>query len=255
MESKNMNNAKTLCVWDFDWSLVNENTDDHVPLLAHPEMHAKLSAEFHNNRDKWKGQWTQFMNSCFNQLHNTGVTKQDFERCLKQVPVDADMLEAAKLASSHNCSVKIVSDANTFFIDTILPHHGLETVFDQIITNTARFERPDNVDDPGPLRVDPFVPTDKPHGCQRCTSVNMCKGSIINELIITNNYDRVFYVGDGSNDFCAGVNLRACDFILARKDFSLHKQLVKDSESLVCSKFIWSNGKEVFDFLKQNLEI
>nr|DAD44464.1 TPA_asm: hypothetical protein HUJ06_002694 [Nelumbo nucifera] len=69
------------------------------------------------------------------------------------------------------CDLRIVSDANSFFIDTILKHHGLMDCFTEINTN------PSYVDDEGKLRIFPFHDfTSSPHS--PCPP-NMCKVNII----------------------------------------------------------------------------
>ena len=63
----------------------------------------------------------------------------------------------------------MVSDANTFFIETVLAHHGALGSFSEIVTNPA------SVDADGRLRISPFHdPASAPHGCILCPD-NMCK--------------------------------------------------------------------------------
>jgi len=67
------------------------------------------------------------------------------------------------------CDLKIVSDANQFFIEKILEHHDLLDCFSEIYTN------PTSLDDNGNLRILPYhsdaLP---PHSCNLCPS-NLCK--------------------------------------------------------------------------------
>lgn len=64
------------------------------------------------------------------------------------------------------CDLRIVSDANYFFIETILEHFGIRECFNEINTN------PNFVDKEGRLRISPHH--DFPHGCKLCPP-NMCK--------------------------------------------------------------------------------
>jgi hypothetical protein len=67
------------------------------------------------------------------------------------------------------CSLHIVSDANSYFISTILRAHNLADCFSSVHTNPAEF------DPSGALRVLPFHPQAlPPHGCLLCPP-NMCK--------------------------------------------------------------------------------
>jgi len=73
------------------------------------------------------------------------------------------------LCSCCRCDLKVVSDANTFFIETVLAHHGVLGCFSEIVTNPA------SVDADGRLRISTFHDsTAAPHGCSLCPD-NMCK--------------------------------------------------------------------------------
>ena len=67
------------------------------------------------------------------------------------------------------CDLRIVSDANTFFIETVLKHLGVRECFSEINTN------PGFVDDECKLRILPYHDFhSSPHGCTLCPA-NMCK--------------------------------------------------------------------------------
>lgn len=67
------------------------------------------------------------------------------------------------------CELRIVSDANMFFIETILKHLGLKDYFSEINTN------PGFVDEQERLRISPYHDfTQSSHCCSLCPP-NMCK--------------------------------------------------------------------------------
>lgn len=67
------------------------------------------------------------------------------------------------------CDLKVLSDANQFFIETILKNHGIYDCFSDIITN------PTFVDEQGRLRIFPYHGSAMPpHGCDLCPP-NLCK--------------------------------------------------------------------------------
>ena len=70
------------------------------------------------------------------------------------------------------CDLRIVSDSNYFFIETVLKHNGLMDCFSEINTN------PTYVDAEGRLRILQCHDVNKfpSHGCTRCPP-NMCKAS------------------------------------------------------------------------------
>lgn len=71
------------------------------------------------------------------------------------------------LGAYFRCDLKVVSDANEFYIETILKHHGLERYFSKVITN------PISVDGEGILRIFPYHMA----SCNLCPP-NLCKVSI-----------------------------------------------------------------------------
>lgn len=72
---------------------------------------------------------------------------------------------------NFRCDLRILSDANRFFIETILDHHGIKDYFTEIHTN------PGYVDENGRVRIFPHHDfTTKPHDCENILCPpNMCK--------------------------------------------------------------------------------
>lgn len=69
------------------------------------------------------------------------------------------------------CDLKIVSDANIFFIETILKHHGVWNCFSDVIANPIHVNE-------GRLNICPYHDYLKSsHGCNLCPP-NMCKAII-----------------------------------------------------------------------------
>ena len=66
------------------------------------------------------------------------------------------------------CELRIISDANQFYIETILEHHDVLRCFSQINTNPTR------IDEEKRLGIFPFHDLNSPHGCNLCPP-NMCK--------------------------------------------------------------------------------
>ncbi len=196
------------------------------------------------------------------ELHAKGGTREQIEGALKimpfvrwmkiplrhehlsnpsQHPAMVRAVTTAKAKSNPRTTFLCLSNANSVFINTILKvtlsklyrfvfsdhtlqEKGLDTLFDEIITNPAEW-------DPSGLlklrrRVDP---SGTQHTCQVGCSPNMCKGprsfcfgslyrTDLNlltgeelEAFLARHqpaFDRVIYVGDGSNDYCPVLRLR-----------------------------------------------
>lgn len=75
----------------------------------------------------------------------------------------------------------------------------------------------------------------KQHQCTVGCSANMCKGEELEAYLERNGgrsaYDRIVYVGDGSNDFCPLLRLKSTDLALVRFDFALARRIAKQGES------------------------
>ncbi|EEB92386.1 hypothetical protein MPER_09113 [Moniliophthora perniciosa FA553] len=126
-----------------------------------------------------------------------------------------------------------LSNANSVFISTILKEKGLETLFSEIITNPAEFE------ESGLLklrrRVDPQGPQ---HNCEELTAFLERHAP---------EFDRVVYVGDGSNDFCPVLRLRSQDIVCCRTFGGLPKRIARDGEKfgLKCQVKYWTGAWEL----------
>ena len=88
-----------------------------------------------------------------------------------------------------------------------LQHHDLGSIFSEIITNPASFNSA------GLLEISRRVPATSAdqHSCKVGCSANMCKGQELEAFLERTGgraqYDRIVYVGDGSNDFCPLLRL------------------------------------------------
>ena len=72
----------------------------------------------------------------------------------------------------YRCDLRIISDANVFFIETVLKKYGILECFREIKTN------PSYVDGEGRLRILPYHDfNSSSHGCHICPP-NMCKVKI-----------------------------------------------------------------------------
>lgn len=119
-----------LVVFDFDDTVVNCNSDTWVDQLA-PD--GKIPKDIRAIFDGVN--WTNYMAAVFKYLFANGVTREDYERCLHAMPfvqhVKELLEELASKPSAHGRKYEliVISDANTFFIQTFLEHHSLFKAF------------------------------------------------------------------------------------------------------------------------------
>ncbi|KAF5748309.1 inorganic pyrophosphatase 3 [Tripterygium wilfordii] len=176
------------------------------------------------------------------EMHSLGKTMEEVAECLKLAPIHPNMISAIKSAYNSGCDLRILSDANTFFIETILKHHGLMDCFSEINTN------PSFVDESGRLRILPYHDFNSScHGCSICPP-NMCKGMVIERIrasVSAERKKRFIYLGDGAADFCAGLKLNEEDCFMPRKNFPIW-ELIQTNPILVKSGIHeWSDWDEL----------
>ncbi|XP_010541049.1 PREDICTED: inorganic pyrophosphatase 3 [Tarenaya hassleriana] len=202
--------AGIVVVFDFDRTLIDGDSDNWVVT----EM--GLTELFHQLRLTLP--WNRLMDRMMMELHSRGRSVKDIEACLKKMPIDPHVVSAIKSAKSLGCDLKIVSDANQFFIEKILEQHSLLDYFSEIYTNQT------SVDENGRLRIFPYHHAAPPHGCDLCPS-NLCKGLVLDHLRAsfpdTGNLTRFIYLGDGGGDFCPTLKLIEGDHVMPRKSYPL----------------------------------
>ncbi|ORZ26930.1 putative phosphatase-domain-containing protein [Lobosporangium transversale] len=226
--------AKRLFVFDFDWTLIDADSDEFVFKHLNTELHQEQLAS------AGKVQWTDLQQRLLGELFKCGVTKEDIERTLSQVPFAPEMIEALKLMKSQGSELYILSDANTVYIDTILKAHSIDNLFTKVITNPAAF------DEQGRLNVVRFHGLDKkPHNCPLPCQPNLCKGREIQKLIDSQTWDQVIYMGDATNDFCPSTRLQNTDIVLARRGLLLEQEIRKRPYLVKANVLYWDNAQDV----------
>ena len=120
------------------------------------------------------------------------------------------------LQKRKDTTLVIISDANTFYIDTILNVYNLRVGFEKIITNLGIFASPERL----LIQTNPELK----HSCVKCPK-NLCKsiffsktchrsrnslisqGTEVRKILQERDYQTVWYIGDGRNDVCPCLDL------------------------------------------------
>ncbi|KAG0261108.1 putative phosphatase phospho1 [Mortierella polycephala] len=226
--------SKRLFAFDFDWTLIEADSDHWVM--------QRLSGDLFKEQEDLFGkmQWTDLQNMLLGRLFDRGVTKQDIEQVLHEIPFTQEVITALRLMESQGAELCIISDANTFYIETILKMHGIDTLFTKIITNPAHF------DESGRLHVSRFHGADKgPHGCALPCQPNLCKGRELQKLIDSQAWDQVVYMGDSTNDFCPSTRLQSKDLILARSKLLLEKAIREQPHLVLADVVYWESPSDI----------
>lgn len=248
---------KELVAFDFDETIVACNSDTWVHQLA-PEGKIPDDLRYRHGQD-----WTKHVQSVFAFLHGKRVREQDYRDCLAKMPSVPGMVD--KLIETlknqlDKYDLIIISDSNSFFINSYLKSKNLDSVFSAILTNPAEFN------DNGELMLNEF------HNQDYCklSSRNLCKGealkNYIGKMMLANNtvYTCVNYIGDGENDFCPSSKLSNRDRIFPREGYSLSRlcaklkfnandvcsiEDTKNLPELKASVIPWSDGEDILNVI------
>ncbi|KAF9198211.1 hypothetical protein BGZ49_001046 [Haplosporangium sp. Z 27] len=226
--------AKRLFVFDFDWTLIETDSDNWVFEHLCEELY-QVQLE-----SVGKIQWTDLQQRLLGELFDRGISREDIERTLSHIPFAPEMIEALKLMKSQGSELYILSDANTVYIETVLKTYNIDHLFTEIITNPAKF------DERGRLNVVRFHGLDKePHRCPLPCQPNLCKGREIQKLIDSQSWDQVVYMGDSTNDFCPSTRLQSKDVVLARRGLLLEKEINENPDLVKANVVYWDNARDV----------
>nr|ACU14664.1 unknown [Glycine max] len=225
--------AGIVVIFDFDSTIIECDSDNWVlDETGLTEKFYQLLPSTH---------WNPLMDKMMNELHSQGKTIQDIVQILSRTPMHPRIVPAIEAAYSLGCDLKIVSDANIFFIETILKHHGVWNCFSDVIANPIHVNE-------GRLNICPYHDYLKSsHGCNLCPP-NMCKGLVIERIqnsLAAAGKKKLIYLGDGNGDFCPSLRLKDGDYVMPRKDFPLCDLVSKNSNKIKAEVHGWRDGKEL----------
>jgi len=238
---------RQLIVFDFDWSLADQDSDRWIFEVLAPDIRRKMK------NTKTQYHWTDLVAQSLRELHQRGGTRADIEGALRIMPFHPAMIRGVKTlkaATKPQTTFLCLSSANSVFISTILESKGLQDLFTEIVTNPAEW------DPSGLLKLRRHVDPDGPqHNCPRGCNENICKGQELEAFLKRQgvDYDRIIYVGDGSNDFCPVVELRRQDMVFCRRFRGLENRIKREGEreGLLCQVRYWAGAWEVEELFGQ----
>ncbi|PPQ99433.1 hypothetical protein CVT24_005240 [Panaeolus cyanescens] len=241
-----MTDAKRqLVVFDFDWSMADQDTDRWIFEVLAPDLRRKMKTL------KDEIQWTDLVAQSLREIHARGVTKDQIVQALETMPYHPAMKRAVtNLKSRGKTTFLCLSNANSVFISTILKSKGLENLFQEIITNPAEW------DNSGLLKLRRRVdPLGVQHTCEVGCSPNMCKGEELEAFLgrQEEKFDLICYVGDGTNDFCPILRLRSTDIVFCRTSRGLQKRINSEGQEkgLKAQIKYWGGAWELEEYFDQ----
>lgn len=242
-----------LFVWDFDWTIVNCNSDEYVPaqFLGTAEtakgFRQLWREQMKNNRDE-KGDWhacvQAMVQRALESIENKGSAGTpsqydlllDAARRMPYLTPVREALEAVHVKRGMTGQI-ILSDGNTLFIGAFLDRHGLREYFSQgegVVSNHGAWhqQEEDATGVQGRLIITHQSRQYGGHNCDRCPS-NLCKTQALQHTVLNNSIGRprprIVYIGDGANDACPALHvLQRGDVLFARvgtkRDFANERE-------------------------------
>ncbi|CAO2178457.1 unnamed protein product [Urochloa humidicola] len=223
-----------IVVFDFDKTIIDVDSDNWVvDTLGFTDLFDRLLPTM---------PWNALMDTMMRELHVHGKTLDDVADALRTAPIDPRAVAAIRAAYALGCDLRVLSDANAFFIETILEHHGLRGCFSEINTN------PSHVDADGRLRIGPYHAA--AHGCGVGTCPpNMCKGLVLDRILreaeAAPGRKRVIYLGDGRGDYCPMLRLGREDFVMPRRGYPVWDLICEDPARVKAEVHAWADGAEL----------
>ncbi|KAJ8917477.1 hypothetical protein NQ315_005524 [Exocentrus adspersus] len=249
VKSKKM--VRNLAVFDFDHTVINDNSDTAVLKLINKEVPEEVK-QLHKSDG-----WTAFMQGVFNTLHENNIKEESINNLIRQLPAVEGMPELIKQMNDDlNYDVIIISDSNSHFIDLWLDQNNLKKYISRVFSNPACFEN-------GLLKIRMY----HLQNCCKLSTKNLCKGKIMEDFITEQNslgvvYKRVVYCGDGINDFCPILRLSKNDLACVRHKYKCvdvvlrskeGRYIDEDGETRIVTSdvYIWKNGYDILEYVKQ----
>lgn len=249
-----MSNLTGLVAFDFDHTIVNDNTDTVVISLLDKSVIPDSVQELYRSDG-----WTSYMQAIFDLLHKYNINKQMMTDAIERIPsVEGFDTLIKELKDKLKYDIIIISDSNTYFIEIWLKAHHLTNYILKTFTNPAHF-----INDS--LKIEMY------HLQKHCklSTKNLCKGQVLQEFIENQksagiNYNKIVYVGDGTNDFCPILKLQENDLACVRKDYKCADcvRLANEGKYLdekgkpyevkaeVC---VWKTGIDILNAIKAKL--
>ncbi|KAJ6658161.1 hypothetical protein lerEdw1_001428 [Lerista edwardsae] len=241
--------AKYLLIFDFDETIINENSDDSV-LQALPGKQLPESIR----QTYREGFYNEYMQRVLQYLGDQGVKMAAFKSVYEKIPLSPGMGDLFQFLSKQQDHFEtiLISDANMFGIECALKAAGAYPFFRKIFSNPSSFDKR------GYLTLGPY----HSHSCQRCPA-NMCKLKILTEYLAERaqegvRFERVFYIGDGANDFCPSTALKSTDVAFPRKGYPMHQLIMemgkKQPGVYQATVVPWDSATEVCSYLQEVLK-
>lgn len=152
---------KILFVFDFDYTVIDDNSDLYCKRLVFGGKIFQEIEEIYSDLG-----WIYYMGFIFDYFYKYGVIEKQYRECMNEISLIDGMREFIEYVVEKGYECIIVFDANSEFIDYILIEIGFKNVFFRVYINFVKY------DVEGRLIIEYYYIQD---WCD-LSIVNLCKG-------------------------------------------------------------------------------
>ena len=232
-----------LVIFDFDQTIIDLDSEFSMVEKYAPDLYKEKNGDLYV-----KDHWIEFNNYIYTRIIQNGFTYEDVKKHFQSLNLSPKMEELLNYLRENKSKFEtiIVTGNNEQVVDLVLSSHGIKDCFDYILCNKSI------LDEKNIFKI--WAVNEKYENCEDDKPF-LCKSLFFEDFIKDkkNCFDRIFYIGDGKNDFCLSKKLGKNDIVFPRFNYSLYKILFdKNGKNEVKAQIVpWKNGKDICDVLKK----
>ena len=246
MSYSNKNTKKYLLIFDFDQTIVDQDSEvELLNLIFSKELYDQIMKEIYNY-DFFEG-----FNYYFRIMKDMGLTLKDIDSNLEKLELSPKMVDLFDYLKKNKKKYEIVilSSCIDYSIKKVLKHYGFSDLIDDYLCTKAYIEEEKS----NKLL---YVPKNQfPHSCKIC-SPSQCKSVELEKFLNKKykKYEKLLFVCDGENDFCPSKKvLKEGDIVFPRVEHNLINKLKekKFRDQIICKVHPWKTADEIILELKK----
>ena len=232
-----------LFVFDFDQTIIDLDSEFAMVEKYAPDLYKEYNGDL-----CVKDHWIEFNNYIYTRIVQNGYTYEDvikFFHSLKLSPNMEELFDYIR-KNKEKYEVIIITGNNEQVVNIVLSSHKIRDCFDHILCNKSIRDKKNIFKITSVNEKYEHCEVDRPFLCKSLFFEDFIKDKI-------DKYDKIFYAGDGTNDFCLSKKLGKNDVIFPRVNYSLYKILFeKDGKKEIKAEIIpWNNGKDICEYIKK----
>ena len=234
---------KHLVIFDFDQTIIDLDSEFSLVEKYAQDLYKEKNGDLYV-----KDHWIEFNNYMYTRIIENGYKYEDVKNHFQNLRLSPNMevLLNYLRQNKNKFETIIITGNNDQVVDIVLSSHCIKDCFDHILCNKSI------LDEKNIFKI--WAINEKYEHCEDDKPF-LCKSLFFEDFIKDKKdcYDKIFYIGDGRNDFCLSKKLGKNDFVFPRMNYTLYKILFdKDGKKDIKAEIIpWNTGKEICEVLKK----